>query len=103
MADRIQVPVPVFCNVPVPLITPETVASPVPPRIAAVVSAMVPEAIDAVALLLTRDPLSVKGSAVLNPFKSRMAPDAMVVAVVVPNPLLFPNFNVPELTVVTLL
>ncbi len=68
MADRIQVPVPVFCNVPVPLITPDAVASPVPPRIAAVVRVMVPEAVDAVALLLARDPLGVDGSAVLNPF-----------------------------------
>ncbi len=52
-------------------------------------------------LLLTNEPLSVKGSAVVYPFKSRMAPEEIVVAAVVPSPTLLPNLSVPAVTVVT--
>ena len=98
-----QVPVPFFVNVPVPLITPDAVATPapVPPKIPAVVSVISPDAVAAVALLFTKEPLSVMGSAVVEPFKSRVAPDATVVeADVLPKAPLLPTVNVPVLTVV---
>ena len=94
---------PVFVNVPVPLITPDAVATPapVPPKIAAVVRVISPDAVAAVALLFTKKPLSIMGSAVVEPFKSRVAPNAIVVAVdVLPKALLLPTVNVPVLTVV---
>lgn len=102
-ALNVQVPTPVFCKVPVLLITPDAVASPVPPIIAAVVRVMVPDAVAAVALLFTRDPLLVKISEEVNPFKSTVAPDEMVVSTVEPNAVLLPNFSVPVVTVVAAL
>jgi hypothetical protein len=96
-----QVPASFFSIVPAPLIMPEAVASPVPPRIDAVVSVMLAVAIAAVLLLFTNEPLNVKGSAVVYPFKSRIAPEEMVVVAVVPRPKLFPNLSVPEVIVVT--
>ena len=93
-------PVPVFCKVPVPLTTPDAVTIPVPPIIAAAGRVISPEVVAAVALLLTKDPPMLKSSAVVNPFKSTIAPEAIVVAVVVPNASLLPNFNVPVVTVV---
>ena len=60
-----------------------------------------PEVIAAVPLLLTKEPLIVKSSAVANPFKSTIAPKAIVVAdEVLPSASLLLNFNVPALTVV---
>ena len=78
---------------------PDAVAVPVPPRIAIVVRVMVPDAV-AAPLLLTNEPLTVNSSAVVNPFKSTVAPDEMEVAVVVPNASLLPNLNVPAVTAV---
>ena len=98
---RVHVPLPDFPNVPDPLRIPEAVASPVPASIAAVVSVMLADATAAVELLLTNEPLSVKGSAEVYPFKSRMAPEEIVVAAVVPSPTLLPNLSVPAVTVVT--
>jgi hypothetical protein len=98
---KFQVPLPDFAKVPDPLSTPEAVASPVPPRIAAVVRVILADATAAVLLLLTNEPLRVKGSAIVNPFRSRIAPEEMVVAAVVPSPKLFPTLRVPAATVVT--
>ena len=100
---NVQVPVPFFVNVPVPLIAPVAVAVPVPPIIAAVVRVIFPEIVEAVALLFTKEPLTVKSSDVINPFKSTKAFNARVVTVVVPNAALFPSFKVPALTVVAAL
>ena len=86
-------PVPDLVSVPVPLMIPDAVVIPalVPPKIAAVVSVIAPDAV-AVPVLLTMEPLIVNGSAVVNPFKSIVAPDAMVVAPdTLPNAALFPN------------
>jgi hypothetical protein len=58
------------------------------------------EAVDVVPLLFTSDPETVKGSEVVNPFKSTIAPNEMVVATADPKAALFPSFNVPALTVV---
>ncbi len=96
-------PAPDFVNVPVLLMIPVAVASPVPPMIAAVVRVIFPDIVEAVALLFNNEPLIVKSSAVIKPFKSTMAPDAIVVTVVVPNAALFPSFKVPALTVVAAL
>ena len=92
-------PAPVFSKVPVLLMMPDAVADPVPPIMAAVVRVMAPDATTAVPLLFTNDPLIVKSSAVLNPFKSTKAFNAMVVDAVVPKASVLPNFNVPALTV----
>ena len=97
--DKVHVPAPVFCRVPVLPIIPDEVTLPLPPKIAAVVRVMAPDAIAAVALLFTKDPLTVKSSAVVNPFKSNVADNEMVVLTVVPKAALLPNFNVPTLTV----
>ncbi len=99
-ADKIQVPVPVFRNVPVPLITPDAVASPVPPNIPAVVKVIAPDAVAAVAALFTNEPLKVIGFDNVYPFKSNRAPEAIVVDDVLPNASLFPILKVPTLTVV---
>lgn len=94
-------PVPVFCKVPVPLTTPDAVAIPVPPIIAAVVRVIFPEVVAAVPLLLTNEPLIINGSDVVKPFKSTLAPDAIVVpADVLLSASLLPSLNVPALTVV---
>jgi hypothetical protein len=98
-----QIPASFFSNVPVPLKMPEAEASPDPPRIAAVVNVMLAVAMAAVLLLFTNEPLIVKGSADVKPFKSTKAFNAIVVAVVVPNAALFPSFKVPALTVVAVL
>ena len=87
-------------KVPLLLITPDAVALPDPPKMAAVVSVIVPDAVAAVVLLFKSDPEIVKISAVVCPFKSTKAPDLMVVEAVVPNAALLPNFNVPPVTVV---
>lgn len=101
VADNVQDPVPFLLNVPVLLMIPDAVASPVPPKIAAVVSVIVPEAVAEVPALFTNEPLMTKGSAVAKPFKSTIAPLAIVVAdVVPPNASLLPNCRVPALTVV---
>jgi hypothetical protein len=95
------VPVPVFCKVPAPLTTPDAVTFPDPPIIAAEGRVISPEVVAAVALLLTKDPLMLKSSAVANPFKSTVAPEAIVVApTVLPNPWSLPNLNVPADTVI---
>ena len=83
-----------------PLIIPDAVTFPVPPIIAAAGRVISPEVVAAVTLLFTNEPLTVNGSAVVNPFKSIIAPDAIVVAAVVPKASLLPNLNVPVLTVV---
>ena len=99
--DKVHVPASFFSKVPVPLITPDAVTFPVPPIIAAVVSVISPKVVAAVALLLTKDPLMVNNSAVVNPFKSTIAPDAIVVApTVLPNPRSLPNLKVPADTVI---
>ena len=103
MPVNVQLPAPDFVKVPILEIIPETVASPVPPKIAAVVSVMAPDAVAALALLFTKEPLIANGSAVVKPFKSTKAFNAIVVAVVVPKAALFPNFNVPVLTDAVLL
>ena len=95
---NVQVPDPDFVNVPVPPIIPDTDAFPVPPRIAAVVRVIFPDVVAEVPLLFTNDPLMVNSSAVVNPFKSTIAPDEIVVDAVVPNASLLPSFNVPTLT-----
>ncbi len=100
---KVQVPAPDFVNVPVPPIIPDAVAVPVPPIIAAVVRVIFPDVVAAPALLFTNEPLMVKSSAVVNPFKSTKAPDSIVVAVVVLNAALFPNCIVPAVTVVAAL
>lgn len=99
--DKVQVPLPDFANVPEPLRIPDAVASPVPARIAAVVRVILADTTAAVLLLLTNEPLRVKGSAMVNPFKSRIPPEEMVVAAVVPSPKLLPTLSVPAVTVVT--
>ena len=93
-------PPPDFVNVDVPLITPETVTFPVPAKIAAVVMVIAPEEVAAEALLFTKEPLTVKSSLVVNPFKSTVAPYAMVVAVVDPKAALLPTMMVPAFTFV---
>ena len=103
MPLNVQVPAPVFSNVPVLLIIPEAVASPLPPIMAAVVRVMAPETVTGVPLLFTKDPLIVKGFAEVKPFKSTIPPEAMVMDVVVPKASLLPNFKVPALTVVAAL
>ena len=100
---KIQVPAPDLVNVPVLEIIPETLTLPVPPKIAALVRVIFPEDVADVSLLFTNDPLIIKSSAVIKPFKSTKAFNAIVVAVVVPNAALFPSFNVPALTVVAAL
>ena len=101
MPLNVQVPAPVFSNVPLLLIIPDAVALPVPPIIAALVSVMAPDVTAGVPLLFTNEPLIVNSSAVVKPFKSTVAPDAIVVDVVVPKASLLPNFKVPALAVVT--
>ncbi len=103
VAVKNQVPASFFSIVPAPLIMPEAIASPVPPIIAALVRVIFPESVADVPLLFTNEPLTVKSSAVIKPFKSTKAFNAMVVAVVVPNAALFPSFKVPTLTVVAAL
>ena len=105
MPVNVQLPAPDLVKVPEPEIIPEIVASPVPPKIAAaaVVSVMAPDAVAALALLFTKEPLIANGSAVVKPFKSTKAFNTIVVAVVVPKAALFPNFNVPVLTNAVLL
>ncbi len=102
---NVHVPVPVFFSVPVLLIIPDAVAFPVPPKMAAVVRVIVPDAVAAVLLLFTSKPLLVKGSADAKPFKSTVAPDAMLVmpvpAVVLPRPAAFPNLIIPAFTYIT--
>ena len=100
MPLNIQVPAPDLVKVPVPLITPEAVIVPVHEKVAAVERTISPEAVAADALLLASVPLMVNCSEVVVPFKSRVAPDAMVVLFAVPNALLFPITILPALTVV---
>jgi hypothetical protein len=97
---KYHTPASFFSKVPVPLITPEAVTSPDPPMMAAPESVIAPDVPAAVELLLTKDPMMVKGSVVEYPFKSKIAPEDIVVAAVVPNAKLLPNFKVPPLTVV---
>ena len=100
---NVQVPAPDLVKVPEPEIIPETVASPVPPKIAAaaVVRVMAPDALAVLALLFTSEPLIANCSAVANPFKSTIAPDAIVVApTVLPKPWSLPNLKVPADTVI---
>ena len=97
----VQVPAPVLVSVPELLMIPDIVASPVPPMMAAVVRVIFPEAIAGFPLLLTKDPLMVKSSAVVYPFKSTKVPNKIVVAVVVPKAASLPNFTVPPVIVVT--
>ena len=103
MAVNVQVPSPDFVNVPVLLMIPSAVTSPVPPMMAAVVRVKFPDVVAAVPLLFTKDPLMVKSSAVVNPFKSIKVPALMLVNVVVPNAASLPNFTVPPVIVVALL
>ena len=91
MPDNVHVPAPDLVRVPVLEIIPEIVASPVPPKIAAVVSVMAPDAVAAETLLFTKEPLIVNSSAVVNPFKSTVPLAAMVVTTVEPNAALLPN------------
>jgi hypothetical protein len=90
---KVQVLVPNFVKDPVPLITPEAVATPVPepPKVAAPDKVIAPDAVAAVALLFTRDPMTVNSSAVVLPFKSTEAPEAIVVAMAEPKAVLLPN------------
>ena len=78
---------------------PDDITFPIPPIIAAVVRVMSPDNV-AVPLKFMREPLMVNTSAVLNPFNSTMAPDAMVVPVDVPKALELPICMLPALTVV---
>lgn len=92
--------VPDLVNVAVPLIIPDAVAIPVPPIMATEDNMMLPDAV-AVPLLFTSEPLTVNGSAVVNPFKLTIAPNAIVVAPdALPRAPLLPIVNVPALTVV---
>lgn len=98
---NVQVPTPALVNVPVPLMIPEAVAAPAPLNIAAPDRLMAPDAVAWVTLLFSRDPLIVKGSAVVYPFKSTIAFKAMVVAAdTLPKAALLPIVIVPALTVV---
>jgi hypothetical protein len=87
-------------KVPVLLMIPDAVASPVPPNIPAVVKVIAAEAVAAVTPLFTNEPLKVIGFDSVYPFKSNRAPEAIVVADVLPNASLLSNLNVPALTVV---
>jgi hypothetical protein len=78
---NVQVPVPTLLGVP-ELMTPVAITSPVPPMVETPKeddSMMAPDAITAVVPLFNKDPWTVNGSAVANPFKSTKAPNCIMV------------------------
>lgn len=97
--DNVQVPEPVFCKVPVPLMTPVEMTSPDPPNIAAVVSVIPPVVIAPVPLLFISEPLMLNDSDVTIPLRSTVAPAAMVVAVAFPSAVACPSLSTPADTV----
>ena len=77
----VQVPAPILLGVP-ELMTPLAITSPVPPMVETPNEedkTMAPDAITAVVPLFNKDPWTVNGSAVANPFKSTKAPNCIMV------------------------